>query len=206
MLKLEWDEPSALWLRDLPRFAESLVSGMVVAVDDTLRHALQEALPVVPVFERDLRDDLNYTMFPRPSGAGKVAGAIGFSGNTLIDEIENNGEATQGQFSVARGMDTGIRPHEVYLYNWKTGKTTDARAKLIRYLKKKNASVYGDMPERPDKEWFQKRGNYPLRKVLVIPFHANFLDQLIWQNGDPLASFLVERVYEAVGRQWAGTG
>lgn len=206
MLQARWDRDSAKWIGDLHKFAGLLVPGIRGAMDSTARKYTAIAQKRVPVFEGTLRDDLRVLRMGLRSGKSLCNFTIGFTNATVMPEIESVGKAKP--FAIGWGKhDMGAKAHTVMLYNPRTGGSTAGRAKLIRYLKSKDSTKFGGLPDNADKEAVEKwryetlkaTGRHPKPWVMVDPQESatDFLWALIANDGDPLMGELVEQASDS---------
>jgi hypothetical protein len=205
MISVSWDEPSARWLNELPKFGEKLLPHLLTAVDSTVQTMASRMFPDIPVFERAMQMDLQRTRATK-CGVCEVEAFLYFSGATVNDASENwlgpKGNA-DAPFSIPAGKDEGIAEHKVYLYN-KEGMSTEGRRKLIRYLKAQGGA-YADVPEDADKSWWDHRKKDEKTAppfVTVHPSTTPFWEKHIGANCDLVAQVLADNVYAAIGKVW----
>jgi len=212
MLRVRWDNKSEQWIRRLGEFADLLYPHLGRAISKTMKFAVLTAKPRIPVFEHDLERDLRVLGVVRKFNRKlRVVGTMGFTDATIMPSYESkNGPSP---FSIPMGKHKpGARPHGVMLYFPGTKGSTPGRAKLVRWLKQHGNAMYQSLPDAPTKEdvdeWQQRvetaTGVKPPPFVEVDPSQSatDFLWWLIEQDGDPLASVLVDNVMRAVKRVW----
>ena len=211
MLIAKWDRPSETWIRDQKRFAERLYPHLRLAMAGTLNWAVGQVRPNIPFFEGDLRRDFRALGIERLTTRRLgVRGSIGFTGATVQPAMESAGGPSP--FAIGLGKHApGASVHEVYLYHPGTGGSTKGRAKLVRWLKSRDAR-YGGLPDAPTKadvrEWQRREriatGKQPAPFVTVDPSASatSFLWDLIAADGDPLMGELANRVWQAIRRVW----
>ena len=167
------------------------------------KHGVYAALMTPFDVQGELREDWSGPVSRSTRGAGwLVKMSSGFTDATVMDPDESY----VGPKPFARGWgkhgQDAARAHDVWLYN-RSGVTTVGRAKLIRYLKRKRAALYGDMPDYPNKEWWNYRpreGSRPKPWVHVDPRRTAtpFVDMFLeWTSGE-----LERAVVRALRRLW----
>lgn len=203
-IEWEWASASAAWIDAMPKLMHDAVRKFaMIAMREALKTGRDLARGEVMVFDGGLRDAIQYA---KPElHSGEVSGAIYVDNSTLVEDIDVGPKSHPPYNYGSAKHSPGHGEHIVYLYNPKTGKSTKSREKLVRWLKANKGGRYIDMPDAPDKEYFNKTKGAGPPFVTVDPSKTAkpYLSFLVANNGNPLAGMIADRFFAGVRAEWS---
>jgi hypothetical protein len=207
--RIEWEPVSLQWLETLPqRFQAAVAAGAQEACRDGLHHGLRHAQATIPVFEGWARDALGIFggRMRLNADGGMVSGSIGFVGNkVIVDPTDVLSASTPFNYGWAKEKEHAAGPHQVWLYNPRTGQSTANRAKLVRWLKRQGGA-WAALPDAPTRETWNKQSGegFPPPWVHVDPGKTAtpYLSDITGPLAQPILSAMVGQLWTHIEGVW----
>ena len=204
---LEWTPESRTWLETMPsRMDAAMRKGAERGAMTAARSGRVVARLTMARFESWARNDLHVARGSWNSDGTLFETFIGFVGDrTLVGDPDTHKYPAPFSYPAAKHT-PGAEPHKVWLFS-ASGVMSEHRRKLIRWLKLHGTGYdWGLLPDAPEKELWNKSQpeGFPPPFVKVDPSSSatDYFDRLIANDGDPMATWLIDRFWPFVKRAW----
>jgi hypothetical protein len=201
--EISWAPESEQWLREMPEAMTGAVrQGMLEGVQAALQGALQHWRTNAPIFEGNLREIVRTKLLMGSDSLLATVGDIGIGTIVPSEDLGWKSDLDQPFLYSAAKHIPGAEGHVVWLYNPRTGQSTEARAKLVRWLKA-HAHGYEDLPDAPTKKDFYGQ-NHPAPWVHVEPKNtaSDFLLGLLTPDGGQMLRWILRPLSAKISAAW----
>jgi hypothetical protein len=167
-----WEEDSQRWIDGLSgRMDHAFTTGLSLAFKDGMAWALKSSRSNIPRFEFWAQRSL--AIYGFKSTADMVTMTLGFGNeDVFVDDSDVVDAPRPFNYAWAKESSEPAGPHQVWLYNPRTGKSTKNRAKLVRWLKANGGGGpdWGKLPDEPTKDTWNRKGSKADRENFPPPF------------------------------------